>query len=208
MPGPTPTNLDIAAYAHQEAVTYAAWLRAGNSTGDLSEHAVEGLEKHFVHVIRHALSVRLGDLADNPPAQTQKLDVDAIAKAIVTAACELDGPSDPEADDTISIKSEDLGAVVHRHVTAALEAHPEWKAMQTAPRDGTVILLCGGAYGGYPFPAKWDLGPFGSTDRPWLNVINDSRLYEHVPKKWMPIPQNPSPNPRMGGIDPVERSEE
>lgn len=71
MPGPTPTNLDIAAYAHQEAVTYAAWLRAGNSTGDLSEHAVEGLEKHFVHVIRHALSVRLGDLADNPPAQTQ-----------------------------------------------------------------------------------------------------------------------------------------
>lgn len=58
---------------------------------------------------------------NNPTPNPHKLDVDAIAKAIVTAACELDGPADPEADDTISIKSEDLEAVVHRHVTAALE---------------------------------------------------------------------------------------
>lgn len=71
-----PSTLDIAAYAHQEAATYAAWLRAGNSTGDLSEHAVEGLEKHFVHVIRHALSVRLGDLSETPTAKTHVQAVD------------------------------------------------------------------------------------------------------------------------------------
>lgn len=62
-----------------------------------------------------------------------------------------------------------------------------WQPIEKAPKDGTVILLCGGAYGGYPFSAKWDLSQFSFTDRPWLNVINDSRLYEHVPEKWMPL---------------------
>jgi hypothetical protein len=77
----------------------------------------------------------------------------------------------------------------------SLPVDPEkmvWQDITTAPRDGTVILLCGGAYHGYPFAGKWDLGPFGDTDRPWLNVINDSRLYGHVPQKWMPLPISPS----------------
>lgn len=51
-----------------------------------------------------------------------RLDVDRLARSIVTAACELDGPADPEDPDTISITMKDLEAVVHRHVTAALES--------------------------------------------------------------------------------------
>lgn len=74
------------------------------------------------------------------------------------------------------------------------EPHPEqnilsgWQDIRNAPRDGTVILLCGGAYGGHPFSGKWDLGSFEDADRPWLNVITNSRLYEHVPNMWMEIP--------------------
>jgi hypothetical protein len=69
-----------------------------------------------------------------------------------------------------------------------------WQPMQTAPRDGTVIILCGGAYGGYPFSGKWELGPFANTDRPWLNVITGSRLYEHAMQMWMPVPpSDPAP---------------
>ncbi len=90
--GSPPANpLDIAAYAHQEAVTYAVWLRAGNSTGDLSEHAVEGLEKHFVHVIRHALSVRLGDLAENPTPDLRMGGSEPVAEIVpaTTPAAEI-----------------------------------------------------------------------------------------------------------------------
>lgn len=50
------------------------------------------------------------------------VDVERLARSIVTAACELGGPADPEAVNTISITTNDLEAVVHRHVTAALEA--------------------------------------------------------------------------------------
>lgn len=55
------------------------------------------------------------------PSTHVRLDVDRLAARIVTAACELDGPADPASDDTISITMKDLEAVVHRHVTAALE---------------------------------------------------------------------------------------
>lgn len=56
------------------------------------------------------------------PSPNLRMDVDRLAASIATAACELDGPADPAGDDTISITMKDLEAVVHRHVTAALEA--------------------------------------------------------------------------------------
>ena len=56
------------------------------------------------------------------PSPETHLDVDRLARSIVTAACELDGPADPDGVDTISITMKDLEAAVHRHVTAALEA--------------------------------------------------------------------------------------
>lgn len=72
-----------------------------------------------------ALNVqRQGELTRTPSPQADvRVDVDRLAARIVTAACELDGPADPASDDTISITMKDLEAVVHRHVTAALEAY-------------------------------------------------------------------------------------
>ena len=54
-------------------------------------------------------------------AKRESINVDHLAARIVTAACELDGPADPSGEDTISITARDLEAVVHRHITAALE---------------------------------------------------------------------------------------
>ena len=60
----------------------------------------------------------------SPPSTHVRVSVDRLVASIVTGACELDGPADPSSDDTISITMKDLEAVVHRHVTAALERQP------------------------------------------------------------------------------------
>lgn len=65
-----------------------------------------------------------------------------------------------------------------------------WQDISTAPRDGTKILMRGGAYHGVPFPGYWNPSSF-APDRPWVSVVNDSRLYEHVPTHWMPLPEAP-----------------
>lgn len=65
-----------------------------------------------------------------------------------------------------------------------------WQPIETAPKDGTKILLRGGVYHGCPFPAFWDPSPY-APDRPWTSVIGGSRLYEHVPTHWMPLPAAP-----------------
>ncbi|MDX3926786.1 MAG: hypothetical protein QHC90_13405 [Shinella sp.] len=51
------TDEQITAYAKQEADSYVQWLHAGNSTGELSEHARDALQHHFSHVVRHALTL-------------------------------------------------------------------------------------------------------------------------------------------------------
>ena len=76
---------------------------------------------------------------------------------------------------------------------AALSAQVQdvagWQPIETAPKDGTIILLFGGAY--HPFPGYWELRRFNPT-RPWVSVVNESRLYEHVPTHWMPLPAAPA----------------
>ncbi len=101
-----------------------------------------------------------------------------------TILCETPDITSPEEyPDHALITMEQLGSFMARARHHALT----WEPIETAPRDGTVILLCGGAYHGYPFPGKWDLGPFSDTARPWVSVITGSRLYEHVPQKWMAL---------------------
>jgi hypothetical protein len=50
-----------------------------------------------------------------------RINVETLALEVVRAACELDGPADPAGDDAIIITMKDLEAVVHRHLTVALE---------------------------------------------------------------------------------------
>ncbi|HTO29612.1 MAG TPA: hypothetical protein VL202_00310 [Pararhizobium sp.] len=62
-PEATPTNqakkltFDIESYATQETAVYADWLRGGNTTGGLSDHALAGLQSHIARIVQHVLSV-------------------------------------------------------------------------------------------------------------------------------------------------------
>lgn len=72
---------------------------------------------------------------------------------------------------------------------AAIEAMQQWQPIETAPKDGTVILLRGGVYHGLPFAGQYHKSQL-RPDRPWVRLTGEaSHLYEHVPTEWMPIPE-------------------
>lgn len=87
-------------------------------------------------------------------------------------------------------------------LTATLEveqpvAVEEWQPIETAPRDGTTILLVGGVYGGLPFPGKWDSSEFVSPVARWFSSISKGHLYNHVPTHWRPLYATPPSSPRI-----------
>ena len=70
----------------------------------------------------------------------------------------------------------------------------EWQPIETAPKDGTTILVANGNEGGYdtePFQigsASWDKSYSGFH---WLsNACCDGVSY-YVPTHWMPLPEAP-----------------
>lgn len=66
-----------------------------------------------------------------------------------------------------------------------------WQPIETAPKDGTVILLMGGAFHGLPFAGQYHQSEL-SPDEPWICLTADKRrLYGHVPTHWMPLPTPP-----------------
>lgn len=95
------------------------------------------------------------------------------------------------ADRTNPIRSELADEIQPLFAIPAAPAVAGWHPIETAPKDGTIILLVGGTYHGNPFPGYWELRPF-SPGRPWVSVVNDRRLYEHVPTHWMPLPAAPA----------------
>jgi hypothetical protein len=89
------------------------------------------------------------------------------------------------------------------------QAQSAWRPIETAPRDGTVILL--GNVGSEPRPAYYGLAPrsFGAgADKrfPWTfldctNGVNHCTDDELGPTHWMPLPAPPSADarPERGG---------
>jgi len=67
-------------------------------------------------------------------------------------------------------------------ITAALRAAPEWQPMESAPRDGTVVLV---AIGGSDIPQ-----PCRFRERVgWVIAWDDWRIPAHDgPRGWMPLP--------------------
>ena len=93
----------------------------------------------------------------------------------------------------------DSAAAWNRRAPSAIAAMREheavgWQPIETAPKDGTRIFLVGGVYGGLPFVGVWDAHEL-CPDRPWLNAISFTRLYEHVPTHWRPLPAAPTVPP-------------
>ncbi|MGV2110103.1 hypothetical protein ACQZ46_02370 [Agrobacterium salinitolerans] len=131
--------------------------------------------------IRSALSAQVKDVAGWQ--DEEKLT----PKQAWTILCETPDITSPEEyPDHALITFEQLQSYMERaHNPVA------WQDISTAPRDGTKILMRGGAYHGVPFPGYWNPSSF-APDRPWVSVVNDSRLYEHVPTHWMPLPAAPA----------------
>lgn len=128
-PSPSASEAQVRVNALERALDFMAWLSQEpilDSEG--GEMTVAGISTHAeleLNSIRKSLSTpEQGETVPSPETH-MRLDVDALAASIVTAACELDEPADPTDDDTISITMKDLEAVVHRHVTAALESRHE-----------------------------------------------------------------------------------
>ncbi len=74
-----------------------------------------------------------------------------------------------------------------RAIAAALRAAPEWQPMETAPRDGTVVLV---AIGGSDIPQ-----PCRFRDRVgWVIAWDEWRIPAHDgPLGWMPLPSAARP---------------
>lgn len=71
------------------------------------------------------------------------------------------------------------------------ESKADWQPIDTAPRDGTRILLSDGT-GDFPFIASWThVGRFTTSPKMWLGheygAMNDAPYY-----KWMPLPKGPN----------------
>ena len=77
-------------------------------------------------------------------------------------------------------------------VTGAEMTETGWRDIASAPKDGSFILLIGGVYGGLPFVGRWLITEFCPAGMPWVSCTTGSRLYEHVPTHWMPLPDSPS----------------
>lgn len=66
----------------------------------------------------------------------------------------------------------------------------EWQPIETAPRDGTVVLVCGhGSAGYYVADAKWD-----TDEEAWclFDQPSDDHVWpSHGHTHWMPLPEPP-----------------
>jgi hypothetical protein len=77
----------------------------------------------------------------------------------------------------------------------------EWQPIETAPKDGTVVLLCRvtGRRGPEVHPGAWCPDEVGDGDYPWLfwEKLNASQVKPNgwdadIPTHWMPLPAPPA----------------
>lgn len=67
-----------------------------------------------------------------------------------------------------------------------------WQPIETAPKDGTRILVWIGD--DFPMVAKWKESKYGSWWNPCEDLIADV-LGACAPTHWMPLPAAPEPRP-------------
>jgi len=94
------------------------------------------------------------------------------AGEMLKAECERIG-----ANSALALEQAALAAI-----TAALRAAPEWQPMESAPRDGTVVLVAiGGSDIPQPCRFREQVG--------WVIAWDDWRIPAHDgPRGWMPLP--------------------
>lgn len=66
-----------------------------------------------------------------------------------------------------------------------------WRSMETAPTDGSDILLCKMDGNATAHPAPY-IGWYHSTEKEWVNTYSGKGQYP--PSHWMPLPTTPLSN--------------
>ena len=87
-----------------------------------------------------------------------------------------------EADGLFNAKGEELADIISR-LSAALREVTAWRPMETAPRDGTDVLVAD--EGGELFVAFWE-----PTDEQWIFATSPRgwRVGVAKPVGWLPLP--------------------
>lgn len=88
------------------------------------------------------------------------------------------------------------------------EAKGEWQPIETAPKDGTSVLLWGlwageisgiGKVPGMGIGYYSGSGDYASQGFLWVDVGGDAYAVWGNPTHWMPLPDAPSASSRAGG---------
>ena len=70
---------------------------------------------------------------------------------------------------------------------AKADGEPQWQPIETAPKDGTRILVWSSGTGVYPAIAAWCQGSYWGYERSHVNL--------GTIEKWMPLPKSPLAKP-------------
>lgn len=66
----------------------------------------------------------------------------------------------------------------------------EWMPIESAPKDGTRIIVWPPTWHGGVSCAKWDLDRYAKNPRPYWNRVDALRVgdsRDHPPTHWMPV---------------------
>lgn len=129
--------------------------------------------------------------------------IEKVARAIRRVTREIHGD---DVDASPAYTPSDL-----LYARAAIAAIYEWQPIETAPKDGTVILLCGGeddplntdahpneALHTRPVTGWWGrVVEWDEADTIWRYCSYDSGIYGEYknPTHWMPLPPPPKATP-------------
>jgi hypothetical protein len=118
---------------------------------------------------------------------------DSIKSAVAVLECDI---ATAKAQDTLFafIKIDDLQLVLEALTTmqareATLIREREWQPIETAPKDGTEVLIFDanakkGYVGDTPNVAYWD----DSREAGWWGSYETEQTRPHTPTHWMPLP--------------------
>lgn len=83
---------------------------------------------------------------------------------------------------------------MHAYARAALAA-PQWQPIETAPKDGTCVMVWPPTWNDVASCAKWDRDEYVKRPRPYWRRIDDlgraSTSRDKPPTHWQPLPQPP-----------------
>jgi hypothetical protein len=68
----------------------------------------------------------------------------------------------------------------------------EWQPIESAPKDGTEILVTDARTKDWTHVAYWDDAV--SAEYPWMHADADSSWHKDMFTHWMPVPAAPQPN--------------